>query len=57
MMLVLILALFFAQGLAFDKHNQLNVTVDSKIEDHEADDHDSQYLHNLERRAISSSEL
>lgn len=48
-----IFALLFIQGFALDERNPMKVTVDSNLEKDEADDH----LHQLERRAISSSEL
>ena len=49
---VLILALLFTQGFALAEHNEMKVTVESKLKDDEtAGDH----LHKLERRAIPSS--
>jgi hypothetical protein len=51
---VLMLTLLFTQGLALDKHNEVKVTVDIKLEDDEAA---GDNLHKLERRAIPSSKL
>ena len=53
--LKIILALLFTQGLALAKHNEVKVTVESKLEDDEAAAGD--HLHKLERRAIPSSEV
>ena len=52
--LKIILALLFTQGLALAKHNEVKVTVESKLEDDEAA---GDHLHKLERRAIPSSEV
>ena len=52
---VFVLALLFiTQGLTLNKHNEVKVTVESRLEDDEAA---GDHLHKLERRSILSSEL
>ena len=52
--LKIILALLFTQGLALAKHDEVKMSVESKLEDDEAA---GDHLHKLERRAIPSSEV
>ena len=50
---IIILVLLLSQGFSLDECNQVNVTVENKLENAEADAH----IHELERRAISHSKL
>ena len=50
---IIILALLLSQSFSLDERNEVNVTVENKLENAEANAH----FHKLERRAISHSKL